>query len=257
MNENNFIHENVRLRNWIRYELAARKIQRNFRQWRKYVYFHRHMKLNAIRRLQRNIGVSSIQTSSIFHSFKAVMQQTADNQDKFVFWRQVIDLRRSFPDFTPDLLIKALMEAKGDINRAQTLLGNKEFYMQNHEPPLPSTVRAMCIPTVGPFDTLKPSPYDIKFVKALIESTNKYTATIVTNQTNAEMFETGEFNIDQQVQQQQQKSRNIDFIRSLRNQHLQKRKQELMGIFSKVLEKSLFPQITMKTPNKTGQQTGK
>jgi hypothetical protein len=30
-----------------------------------------------------------------------------------------------------------------------------------------------------------------------------------------------------------------------------------MGIFSKVLEKSLFPQITMKTPNKTGQQTGK
>lgn len=217
----------VRLKQWIRYELAARKIQRNYRQWRQYFYTYRRIKLNSLKRLNRSYDLSYKyskvdRSRQALDNFQAVIQQTATFDNKCAFWRKLIDLKKSFPDRNTDNIIRAMIEANGDMSRSMILLGSKEFLMQNSQS-LPSTVKSVFIPFVGPFNQ-QASNYDAKFTKTLFSSTNKFadTSTPVGPSTP------------------DKRGRNTEFIRSLRNQHVQRKKQDLMDTFMRVIEKSYF-----------------
>lgn len=218
----------VRLKQWIRYELAARKIQRNYRQWRQYYYTYRRIKINSLKRLNRSYDLSYKyskvdRSRHVLDNFQAVIQQNATFDNKCAFWRKLIDLKKAFPDRHADVIIRAMIEANGDMTRSTILLGSKEFLMQNSQS-LPSAVKSVFIPFVGPFNQ-QASNYDAKFIKTLFVSTNKFG--------NSSASSMGPSSPDK-------RGRNTDFIRSLRNQHVQRKKQELMDTFMRVIEKSYF-----------------
>ncbi len=114
----------LRLRKWIRYELACRKIQRCFRQWCMHRMLYRRIKLNGMKRLNRSYDISDSKgkidiSKQSTDNFQAILKQTANFQSKCAFWMKVIDLKRMFPEKSADLLLRSLIESQGDINRAQ------------------------------------------------------------------------------------------------------------------------------------------
>lgn len=211
-----------RLRTWIKHELAARKIQRNYRQWRQSIHLKRRIKIGAKQRLRCFEDVlssgESKSTTAASASFQAVLNQTATFDQKCHFWRLVIDLRRSHLNESTDMLIRALIEADGELSRAIVLLGNKEFTMQNTQL-LPQHIKAIFLPSVGPFE-YKQTSQDFQFMKNVMASTSR--------------------GISMAPGSPEKKGRNLDMIRSLRNKHLQVKKQELMDIFTKTIEKAYF-----------------
>eukprot|EP01036_Dinobryon_divergens_P023514 gene23514-31865_t len=70
-----------------------------------------------------------------------------------VVWRAVLDLRRLHSKLSVDILIKALIEAEGEFNRANILLGSKEFRSKNAAE-LPVIVRNLFLPlSSSPIDS--------------------------------------------------------------------------------------------------------
>jgi hypothetical protein len=53
--------------------------------------------------------------------------------EKIMIWRNVVELRRSFRDVSPEVCLKALLNANGDMSRALAQLGSKDFsfYAEN------------------------------------------------------------------------------------------------------------------------------
>jgi hypothetical protein len=81
--------------------------------------------------------------SSSFHS---VISGSASFEDKMCFWRSVIDLRRAHSKkHSIDTIIKAIIEAQGDLHRSVTLLGTEEFY-STHSNDLPQKIREIFLP---------------------------------------------------------------------------------------------------------------
>jgi hypothetical protein len=231
----------IRLRQWIRYELAARKIQRRYRQWRMYWMLYRRIKLNGMKRLNRSYDISD-RTGRIHNpriavdNFQSILKQSANFNDKCSFWMKVIDLKRTFPDKSTDILLRSLIEANGDSNRAQILLGSSDFIFQNNQP-LPSSVRSIFVPHVGPFEQ-QPSKYDLKFTKLLLISTNRL-ANVISPEYDEPRGS---------PEASMRYTRNMDLIRSLRGQHVQQRKQELMDTFMKIVDRGYFGQQKGKLP---------
>jgi hypothetical protein len=77
--------------------------------------------------------------------FQAVISDAANLEEKMVVWRSVIEMRRSDGGASTDLLLKALVESEGDLNRSIHLLNNKDFVRQNASD-LPSKVRNIFLP---------------------------------------------------------------------------------------------------------------
>lgn len=241
----------LRLRKWIRYELACRKIQRCFRQWCMHRMLYRRIKLNGMKRLNRSYDISDSKgkidiSKQSTDNFQAILKQTANFQSKCAFWMKVIDLKRMFPEKSADLLLRSLIESQGDINRAQILLGSSDFVFQNAQP-LPGSVRAIFVPQIGPFEQ-QSSKYDIKFTKLLLLSTHRFAKSSMPSDVN----DTGT---------SQRQSKNSDLIRSLRTQFIQQQKQDLINTFLKVIEKSYFGNqlqkgrpLTAKTKSSVGEK---
>lgn len=163
---------------WIRYELAALKIQRLFRKYRSRFINQRNFKLYAMQSLgryalshpryahsstylamnQQQQQASSMTTSSMsaiaqaMTCFHKIIQQMASFEEKIYFWRVIQDLKHAFPDLSADILLKALLEAQGDYSKAQVLLTDKDYILLQGKTPLPSQVRMMFLPTIGPWE---------------------------------------------------------------------------------------------------------
>jgi hypothetical protein len=66
-----------------------------------------------------------------FDYFQALLYQHSTLNDKLQFWRNIIELRRSYSSYSNDLLMKALIESQGDIPKASILLENQGFLVNN------------------------------------------------------------------------------------------------------------------------------
>jgi hypothetical protein len=110
------------IRQWVRFELAARKIQRAWRSWQ------RLLKLRALLKSRRGpVRLVTPASESLSACFKNIVQGRASFDDKMTLWRAVAELRRSHSSPCTDLILRALIEAKGEHARASCLLGMKEF----------------------------------------------------------------------------------------------------------------------------------
>jgi hypothetical protein len=78
-------------------------------------------------------------------AFVNFLHGSASEEDKMAVWRQVLDLRRAHTHQVVEMVIKALIETKGDASRANMLLGNKDFAILNPNP-LPSRTRTAFLP---------------------------------------------------------------------------------------------------------------
>jgi len=130
---------------WYRYNKAATTIQNTYRTWKN---FNRlHMIDARIHRL-RMFHSSMVRSTDCMKSFQRVMSGHGDYEDKMVLWRLAIDLRRAHPSHTTDNCIKAILESKGDVNRAITLLGLPAFAAR-HFDDLPKKFKTMFLPTIS------------------------------------------------------------------------------------------------------------
>ena len=67
-------------------------------------------------------------------------------------WRNVIELRRAHRDTDSELCLKALLAVDGDLSKAVTLLGNKEFRFQaDYSTPLSEEFKECLNPYVRSF----------------------------------------------------------------------------------------------------------
>lgn len=130
---------------WAIQSLSAMKIQQAYRNWR----IWRRYYLNQI---NRNRKISSTNNHMFARTlqplnfcFECVISRKARIEQKMVVWRAVLDLRRLHPKLSVDILIKALIEAEGEFNRANIMLGSKDFRCKNAAE-LPLIVRNLFLP---------------------------------------------------------------------------------------------------------------
>ena len=116
----------LRIQWWTQYEIAARKIQRCFRCWNTSRYFRR----NYSRKLKLEEKVTHT-FPSLEESFRNVIYEDSCFADKMCIWRGAIELRRAHKVHNTDLIIRSLIDSKGDLARAIVLLGTKDYAILN------------------------------------------------------------------------------------------------------------------------------
>lgn len=209
------------LNQWIRHELAAIRIQRVYRQWRCYLAYKQPFRVRA--QAARGFGCLNIlkhapqvPTPSPSECIQALIEQRADWNHQTAFWRTIIEIRRAFPNTSNDLIIKALMEAQGEISRAHILLGTKEFCLQ-HKKNLPESVRTMLLPQLGP---------------PALSLSNPFLGVMGGRQTSPS---------DDLLAHWAESRRRNDVVRTLRNQRKQQKRQEILDKLGQIMDKSFFP----------------
>ena len=222
-NRNRDSRNDVQIHLWVQYELAARKIQRQFRCWHTARHFRRSY--------SRKVKVESQYTPAfpaVEEGFRSIISENGSFEDKMVFWRGAIELRRAHKAHNTDQVVRALIESAGDVGRATVLLGTKEFAMVN-KGNLPVKLRKMFMPDMVASSRQLPSPHHELMMESLRKTINL----------NNEMYDTsggGRLN-------------NVNFIRNLRGTKGKKityqedrdeRRLELFGILNSVLERSYF-----------------
>ena len=126
---------------WAIQSLAAMKIQQVYRNWKIWRTYY-------LTKINRNIRSrhTFVRTLQPLNScFESVISRNASPEQKMVVWRSVIDLRRLNSKLSVDIIIKALIEAEGEFNRANILLGSKDFRCKNAAE-LPLIVRNLFLP---------------------------------------------------------------------------------------------------------------
>lgn len=140
--------ESVRQFIWLRFDRAARTIQRS---WRRYYRLNNEfrwykLKISRLRRRDNKIRpVPRVPKLDVQDNLTSVFNDDYTVEDKLAIWRFVIELRRAHPDQSIDSCIKALLESKGELSRACTLLGIPEFAVR-HFTELPNSLRTTLVP---------------------------------------------------------------------------------------------------------------
>ena len=129
---------------WAIQSFAAMKIQQVYRNWRIWRTYYL-IKINRSIRSSscRQTFARTLQPLNV--CFESVISRNASTEQKMVVWRSVIDLRRLHSKLSVDIIIKALIEAEGEFNRANILLGSKDFRCKNAAE-LPIIVRNLFLP---------------------------------------------------------------------------------------------------------------
>ena len=60
-----------------------------------------------------------------------IMNGCSNAEEKLDLWRSVIEIRRTRPQYSSDACLRALIECKGDLNRALIVTGNAAFGWRN------------------------------------------------------------------------------------------------------------------------------
>lgn len=208
------IRNETRLKLWMRYELSAIKIQRLYRCWKFCTQFRNNIKRKILRREHKPVAYPTL-----LESFRSVANETARYEETMCLWRSAVEMRKAHNAHSTDLIVKALVEGKGDLSRAITLLGTKEFVMTNGNDLNPK-LRKIFLPA--------PSIRHRSVFSTGEEHRNSHNSRIYGSTSSS--FTTVNSSA----------GNNIDLIRSLREKKRQSRKQELFDILENVLAKSYF-----------------
>lgn len=96
--------------------------------------------LQFTRKRYKKISKKAIDKSS--SNWEKVLNNKGTHSEKMIVWRNVIELRRSFREYTTDMCLKALARTNGDLTKAIPLLGSKDFaYQAQYGPPLPEEMK--------------------------------------------------------------------------------------------------------------------
>ena len=136
---------------WIRYNHAAFIIQWGYRNWRNKCQM-RALPLRAAyianmteKTPPPKLRESLTSPSTVEDLTQKIVRNKATYEEIMIVWRHVIELRRGFSHSSTDVLLKALIDSRCDINRAAVLMGNAEFVIRN-DPDLPKHIRAQFLP---------------------------------------------------------------------------------------------------------------
>ncbi|RYH19956.1 hypothetical protein EON65_25095 [archaeon] len=217
---------------WIKHELAAIKIQRVVRQWLFHYRCKRSFKVKGLasigygrhRFFHKTSDDLSPHPPSASDCIQALIAQKADWTHQTAFWRIIIDIKRSFPTTTTDLIVKALLEANGEVSRAMILLGTKEFCLQ-HKKPISENIKSLLLPHL--------EPAEASFHNPLLD--------LISSKSKVQTSGSSSGNADLLAHWAENRRRNVDMVRSLRVQHRKKMRQEFVNKISYIIEKAYFP----------------
>jgi hypothetical protein len=242
---------------WIEHELAALKIQRCYRQWKVSFHSKRKWKIASRNSLPRHrvflpglsppssipycVPISSLtitnnQSNALFHEcFQLILQEQATIQQQFHIWRLLLEMRKAYPYLHTDILIKALIECNGDHSKALILLSDPNYLYSFRQPTLTLQLRQTFLPHFTALHRKK-----------------KFSLGGPINTPSSSSSSRMKFHDDVRY-----RNTNVDVIRNLRSKHQQQhyqsstssatansknaKKEELLGNFMKVIEKTYFP----------------
>ena len=165
--------ERVSLILWTRFETAATMIQHAYRRW------HDEKRIDAaivkklepgrkvFRRCKRNAPLlqrlklkkdvdNQPPTSVLFHK---CLRGVSNHDNKMAIWRAILELRRGHPTWSTHTAFKAMIEARGDITRALTLMSDETFALKN-EGDVPMQLQLLFIPSLPNVTPTAPSKGD-------------------------------------------------------------------------------------------------
>eukprot|EP00602_Paraphysomonas_sp_CaronLab_P003833 CAMPEP_0185039142 /NCGR_PEP_ID=MMETSP1103-20130426/35683_1 /TAXON_ID=36769 /ORGANISM="Paraphysomonas bandaiensis, Strain Caron Lab Isolate" /LENGTH=235 /DNA_ID=CAMNT_0027577913 /DNA_START=54 /DNA_END=761 /DNA_ORIENTATION=+ len=123
--------DKAQIKRWERANIAAYRIQAAFRNWRMLQFTRKRYK-----------KISKKPTEKGQTSWEKVMTNKASHDEKMSAWRNVIELRRAYSEYTTEVCIKALLHTNGDLSSALPLLGGRDFgYQARYGPPLGENVK--------------------------------------------------------------------------------------------------------------------
>ena len=113
----------VKVFRYYRWQHAAQVIQIAYRRYRLLLIVNKAKvtKKNTLK--QKKTEVIQLSSSLLKH----IHNSHGSYEEKMTFWRSVLELRRAHGTYDTEVLIKAIVAAKGDLNRALVLMGNEQF----------------------------------------------------------------------------------------------------------------------------------
>ena len=108
--------ERVQLKRWEKANKAAYKIQTAFRKWR----------LLEFSKIKISWGNKRVDPTPR-RPWTTIASGAATYAEKIDLWRNVVELRRTNRKASPEVCLKALINTKGDYNKAVALLSSKDF----------------------------------------------------------------------------------------------------------------------------------
>lgn len=144
---------------WSRFESAAVTLQRAYRRWRDEkridVALVRALDRKVFRRCKRSSPqVQRLKlkkdvenqppTSVLFHK---CLRGVSTHDGKMAIWRAILELRRGHPHWSTHVAFKAMIEARGDLTRALTLMSDETFALKN-EGDVPMQLQLLFIPSL-------------------------------------------------------------------------------------------------------------
>jgi len=114
----------VKVFRYYRWQHAAQVIQIAYRRYRLLIIVDK-AKISKKKASSKSKKADIVQlTSSLL---KHVHNIQASYEEKITLWRSVLELRRAHGTYDTEVLIKAIVASKGDLNRALVLMGNEQF----------------------------------------------------------------------------------------------------------------------------------
>lgn len=75
-------------------------------------------------------------------NWEKVLNDKGSPSEKMVIWRNVIELRRAYREYSTEVCLKALVKTNGDLTKAIPLLGSRDFgYQAQYGAPLPEDIK--------------------------------------------------------------------------------------------------------------------
>jgi hypothetical protein len=143
----------LKLLKWENYTRAAYTIQKCYRKW---LQLSSKNHYNSYMFSKKKIAKKPV-INEQYSILNNVMNSCSNPGEKLELWRLVIELRRTRPQYSTDACLRALIECKGDLQRALIVTGNPTFGWRNaddlsnesREKVLPSVVDSLQLPSLG------------------------------------------------------------------------------------------------------------
>lgn len=153
---------------WSRFESAAVTIQHAYRRWRDEKRIDaaqvRVLDRKVFRRCKRNSPQvhrlklkkdleNQPPTSVLFHK---CLRGVSTHDGKMAIWRAILELRRGHPHWSTHVAFKAMIEARGDLTRALTLMSDETYALKN-EGDVPMQLQLLFVPSLPGVTPVAPS----------------------------------------------------------------------------------------------------
>lgn len=134
---------------WVKYEMAARRIQKAYISWRRpsLLFKNKTMTSSFMDKKSSIMRQHTVVIPNTIHSFNRILTGRASFSEYMTLWRAVADFRRLYPAHATDLIVKTLIEAGGDVGKTTNLLGSQEYCLK-HQSDLPVKLKELFLPPV-------------------------------------------------------------------------------------------------------------